>query len=66
MAYLMYHFYDEMNRDICRLGLRWYIKDSEGEISLNSAPYRIIIKYVHQLQNLLCLCGLKMEIKLEG
>jgi hypothetical protein len=63
-GYLMYFLYDE--EDHCLLGVKWYIKDSIAEITLETTPYYIIIKYVHRLQLVLRLCGLEKEIKLEG
>lgn len=63
-GYLMYFLYDE--EDHCLLGVKWYIKDSIAEIILETTPYYIIIKYVHQLQHVLRLCGLRKEIKMEG
>ena len=62
---LMYHLYKELDPDVCLLGVLWYIKNSEAEISLNYSPCWIIIKYVHQLQHVLRLCGLEKEIKFE-
>ena len=63
-GYLMYFLYDE--EDHCLLGVKWYIKDSIAEITLETTPYYIIIKFVHQLLHTLRLCGLRKEIKLEG
>lgn len=62
MGYMMYFLYDD--EDSCLLGVKWYIKDSMAEISLNTTPYYVIIKYVHQLQHALRLCGIDKEIVL--
>lgn len=62
MGYMMYFLYDD--EDHCLLGVKWYIKESMAEISLETTPYYIIIKHVHQLQHALKLCGIGKEIVL--
>ena len=62
MGYMMYFLYDD--EDHCLLGVKWYVKENMAEISLQTAPYYVIIKYVHQLQHALRICEINREIVL--
>lgn len=62
-GYLKYYLFDDRNR--CRFTLKWYIKENLCEMSLEEAPFWIIIKFVHQLQHVLLSCEIDKEIKLE-
>jgi len=63
LGYLKYYLFNDRNR--CRLALKWYIKENLCEMSLEEAPFWIIIKFVHQLQHVLLSCEIDKEIKLE-
>ena len=58
-GYRIYSLYDEDKK--CLFMLRLYEKDVRCEISLNSCPYYIVFRYLHELQHTLRHLGIEIK-----